>query len=126
MLHLRNGPNNWARGGNCVTITDDTTDMFMNRNVFLMSDDTCLLSLLIILLLPFFLWTAGLPHFGWFIVSVSSLLLFSSPDHRHSFFDISFVCRDILWTGSHFSLAWVSAGISDRERGLDLTPACQI
>ena len=54
MLHLRTGPNNRARGGNCVTITDDTTDMFMfmNRNVFLMSDDTCLL---------FSSWTARLP-----------------------------------------------------------------
>ncbi|KAL4752148.1 hypothetical protein BDW72DRAFT_75725 [Aspergillus terricola var. indicus] len=29
-----------------LRLTDETTDMFMNRNVFLMSDDTCLLFLL--------------------------------------------------------------------------------
>jgi hypothetical protein len=59
-------------------------------------------------------------------VSVSSLL-FSPPDHRHSFsIFISFVCRYILWTGPHFSLLSVSAGVSGRGKSLDLTLACQI
>ncbi|KAL2870076.1 uncharacterized protein BJX67DRAFT_305322 [Aspergillus lucknowensis] len=78
----------WARGGNCVTITDDTTGMFMNRNVFLMSDDTCLLFSSSVLL---FLAQRGC-HIWMVILSV---FWFLTSDHRRQP-HISFVCRHLL------------------------------